>query len=306
MTLDKYLRELADEATPLKHAGLLQFSGLSSEEAVEFRVTWGSLSQSRKCDVLAKLVELGEDNLELDFSAIFRSCLGDNDEEVREKAARGLWECDDRVVIRPLIKLLEKDPSPKVRAASAISLGKFAEMAQEGKLLARDGDRIREVLLEVIGRKHEAVEVQRRAIEAVASFSSPEIEQIIRETYKSGHPELKQSAIFAMGRSSNSQWLPVVLSETQQDDPALRYEAATACGQLGDESTVPHLIRLIEDEDFQVQLSAVQALGTIGGPLAKRALLQCLKMEDALEDAAQAALSSIDLDEDPLGFRYAT
>ncbi|MCH8184499.1 MAG: HEAT repeat domain-containing protein [Chloroflexi bacterium] len=251
------------------------------------------------------LAKLSEDNLELDFTAVFRASLSDDDDDVREKATRGLFDCDDRVVIRPLNDLLAKDPSPKVKAAAAVSLGKFAEMAQDGKLLERDADRIREALLEAIGREGQDDEVRRKAIEAVASFNSEEVQRIIRDAYENGDATLKQTAIYAMGRSSDSQYLPTVLDETHHDDPAIRYEAALAAGQLGDESTVPYLIRLIKDDDFQVQLSAVQALGEIGGPLAKRALLQCLKMgEDALEDAAQAALANLEFDDDPLGFRF--
>ena len=305
MTLERYLQDLGDEEKPLRRSGLLQLSGLTSEELDQFKVTWGSLSQARKCEVLSILVELGEDNLELDFSAVFRACLADEDDEVREIATRGLWECDDRVIIRPLIGLLKDDKSAKVRAAAATSLGKFAELAQNGKLLDRDAERLQETLLSAISQKDEDLEVQRRAIEAVASFSSSQVEQIIREAYESPDPKLRQSAIYAMGRNSDSQWLPVVLEEMRHEDPAIRYEAANASGRLGDESIVPHLISLIEDEDVQVQVSAVQALGAVGGPLAKQALMKCLKLEDeALEEAAHTALKNIEFEEDPLGFRF--
>ena len=303
MTLEKFLKDLADEEKPLKHSGLLQLSGLTPEEVAGFEMAWPSLSQARKCEVLSKLAGLGEDNLELDFTAVFGASLRDDNDKVREKAVRGLIECEDRVMIRPLIELLKNDPSPQVKATAAISLGKFAEMAQEGKLLARDAERIREALLSAIDHEQEDGEVRRRAIEAVASFNSQEVEHIIRQAYHSSYLTLKQCAIYAMGRSSDTQWLPTVVDETHHEDPAIRYEAANAAGRLGDESTVPHLIRLIQDEDFQVQLSAVAALGAIGGSLAKRALLQCLKMgEDALEDAAQAALANLEFDEGPLGF----
>ncbi len=305
MTLEKYLKELADEEKPLKQSGLLQLSGLSSEEMFEFKTEWAGMSFDRKCEILTRLIELGEDNLELDFTAVFRASLSDEYDEIRERATRGLWETDDRVVIRPLISLINDDPSPRVRAAAAMSLGKFAGMAQDSKLLTRDAERIRNALLSTIDKEDEELEVRRRAIEAIASFNSPEIGEIIREAYDCDEPKLKQSAIFAMGRSSDTQWLPIVLQEMQHNDPAIRYEAASAIGQLGDESTVPHLIMLIQDDDFQVQVSAVQALGTIGGMLARRALLQCLKLGDeGLEEAAQAALHSIEFDEDPLGFRF--
>ena len=305
MTLERYLADLGDEGQPLRHAALIQLSGLSSDQLVEFKMTWPSISRSRKSDMLRALSYLGEDNLELDFSAVFRACLDDEEDEVRERAARSLWDCDDRAIIRPLIALLNRDPAPTVRAAAATSLGKFAGLAQEGKLLRRDGERVRTALLAVIDKLDEEPEARRRAIEAVASFDSPEIEGIIRDAYQSDDPKLKQSAIYAMGRSSNSQWLPIVLQQTQHEEPAIRYEAAIACGQLGDEQTVPYLLRLVSDEDAQVQLSAVQGLGAIGGPLAKSALLQCLRSGDeALEEAAQTALNALEFDDDPLGSRF--
>ena len=135
------------------------------------------------------------------------------------------------------------------------------------------------------------------------SFNSPEIEQIINEAYNDGNPELKQSAIYAMGQSSNSAWMPIVIQETQSSDPAIRYEAATACGNLGEEDTVPHVIALLNDDDSLVQLASVGALGAIGGSLSKRALQQCLLLGDeAIEEAAKNALEEIEFDDDPMGF----
>ena len=300
MVLADYLDDV-DE--PLNHSVLLQLSGLSSDEVTEFKSVWSSLGQDRKCEILTRLAELSEDNLELDFTAILRTCLTDGDDTVREQAARGLWECEDRIIIRPLVSLVTGDPSPEVRSAAAATLGKFAEMAHNGKLLERDSNRILEALLEVVEREDEGLEVRRRAIEAVACFDVPAIERLITEAYNDGTPELKQSAIFAMGRTSDPRWLSAILNDIDDNNPAIRYEAAIACGLLGDETTIPHLLTLIDDEDFQVQTSAVQALGSIGGPLAKRALLQCLKLGDeALADVAQAALDVVEFDDDPLGF----
>ena len=305
MTLEDFMSALAVEDAPPKHSSLLQLSGLDSEQLFEFRSGWIDLSTSRKQEVLARLIDLGEDNLELDFTPVFRACLRDEDDDVREIATKGLWESDDRAVIRPMLALLTEDTSHKVRAAAAISLAKFARLAQDGKILARDGEKIRRSLLEIIGQQDEDLEVRRRAIEAVASFNSPEIELLIKDAYESGNPKLRQSAIFAMGRSSKVSWLPTVLKEIGDDDPAIRYEAANAVGQLGDESIVPYLISLIKDDDVQVQVSALQSLGTIGGPLAKSALQQTLKIGDeTLEEAAETALASIEFDDDPLGFKF--
>ena len=305
MTLTDSLRDLSGDKKPLKYSGLLQFSGMSPDELAEFKATWASVPRDRKSEIVGKLVELSEDNLELDFSGVFRASLEDPDETVREEATRWLWECDNRAIIRPLIDLLLGDPSSKVRAAAAMALRKFATTAQNGKLLSRDADKIREALMEVIGQPEEEVEVRRRAIETVACFDVPEADRIIRESYKSGESKIIQSSIYAMGQSSNTQWLPTVIEEIDHEDPAIRYEAATACGLLGDESSVSHLIKLVHDDDLQVQLAAVRALGAIGGPVAKRALQQCLELGDEeLQEEAQGALSDIAFDADPLAYRF--
>ena len=303
MTLDNYFSELTDPEIVIKHSGLLQLSGLAGPEIIELLGLWSTIPTERRREIVDRMTELVEDNLDLDFASVFRACLRDKDGQVRAKAARGLADSDDRTIIRPLIDLLLKDDSLEVRASAAVSLGKFAAMAQDGKVLKRDGERIRVALMEVIDRDDESLETRRRAIESVASFDSPQVEQIIKEAYDDGNPELKQSAIYAMGQSSDSAWMPIVIQETQSSDPAIRYEAATACGNLGEEDTVPHVIALLNDDDSLVQLASVRALGAIGGSLSKRALQQCLLMgDDAIEEAAKNALEEIEFDDDPMGF----
>ena len=305
MTLDTYLNELAEQSSPVKRSGLLQLSSLTRQDMRDFRRLWRGVARERRREILAALVELSEDNLELDFSSIFRTCLSDECELVREQATRGLLETDDRAIIRPLIGLLKDDPSARVREAAAISLAKFSDLAQQGKLMSRDEQRIREALLAVIFREEEHKDVLRRAIEAAGSFDAPDIAQIVRDAYASDDSAMVQSAIYAMGRSSNGDWLPVVLRETNAPDPAIRYEAANACGLLGDESTIPQIARLIDDDDIEVQCAAAIALGNIGGPMAKRALRRALEIgEDALTEAAAEALENLEFDEDPLGFGF--
>ena len=307
MTLDNYFSELTDSSISINHSGLLQLSGLGSPEIMELMGVWSTIPTERRREIVDRMTELIEDNLDLDFASVFRACLRDMDDQVRAKAARGLEDSDDRTIIRPLIDLLLKDESLEVRASAAVSLGKFAVMAQDGKVLKRDAERIRVALMDVINREDESLEAKRRAIESVASFNSPQVEKIIQEAYNDGNMELKQSAIYAMGRSSDSQWMPIVIQDTRSNDPAIRYEAATACGNLGEEETVPHVIALLNDDDSLVQLASVRALGSIGGSLAKRALQQCLLMgDDAIEEAAKTALEEIEFDDDPMGFSSET
>ena len=305
MTAQGFIDDLVSDQQPLKYSALVQLSDMSSEQVVDLKSAWVSASENRRRDILGKLVELCEDNLELDFIEVFRAGLEDEDEDVRERAARGLWDCEDRTIIRPLVTLLRSDPSAKVRAAAALSLRKFATLGQDGKLLARDSESVKETLLNTIASQDEDVDVKRRAIEAVSYFDSPETDEIIREAHQGGDPYLKQSAIYGMGQSSNAKWLTTVMAEMEHEDAEIRYEAVTAMGLLGEDSAVPHLILMVQDEDPQVQVAAVRSLGQVGGPLAKRALQRCLELGDeALEEAAREALEGEDLDEDPLSIGF--
>ena len=305
MDFEEFLTELKEGDSAPRYSQMLQLAGMTSELLDAFEAAWREVSPERKRETLDRMVELSEDNVELDFDSVFRVGLADGDSGVRADSVRGLWECEDRTVIRPLLGLLEKDPAVEVRSAAASALGRFADLAHEGKLLSRDEARIQKALLAAIGRDGEDMEVRRRAIEAIASLESPERDRIIRAAYESGDPGLLQSSIYAMGRTSNADWLPSALRETGNESPEIRYEAAVTCGHLGDENVVPQLITLVQDEDRQVQLAAVRALGEVGGSLARRALERCLELGDeALKQAAEDAIDNIEFDDDPLALRF--
>ena len=305
MTLELVVDDLGDPDGPIRHTDLVQLSGLSRAGVLEVMSALAKTPVERRRELVDRMTDLVEDNIELDFTAVLRACLRDRDPEVRAKAAHGLWDSEDRTMVRPLIDLLLKDEDPSVREAAAGTLAKFAELAGEGKLVRRDVQRISDGLLTVVGRTDEHVGTRCRAIEALAPLDSDQVRSIIEDAYADSDARLRQSAIFAMGRSSDSRWLPTVITEMRSPNAALRYEAAVACGFLGEDDTLPYLISLLNDEDSQVQLAAVRSLGAIGGDLARRALLQAMKRgDDAIEEAAEEAIASIEFDDDPLGFRY--
>ena len=305
MTLELVVDDLGNPDGPIRHTDLVQLSGLTRAGVLEVISAMMKSPVERRRELVERMIELAEDNIELDFSAVLRACLRDKDAEVRAKAAQGLWDSEDRTIVRPLIDLLLKDEDSTVREAAAGTLAKFAELAGEGKLVRRDVQRISQALLTVVTSPDEEIGTRCRAIEALAPLDLDQVRSIIEEAYADTDLRIRQSAIFAMGRSSDSRWLPTVIKEMRNPDAALRYEAATACGFLGEDDTLPYLISLLNDEDTQVQLAAVRSLGAIGGDLARRALVQAMKRgDDAIEEAAEEALANIDFDDDPLGFRF--
>ena len=304
MSLETSIQQISEPEVTLSFQTLIELSDLSPKELGTFARAWYKVPSERKGKVIGRLVELAEDNAEMDFNSIFRMCLKDSDEVVRRKAISGLWEFEDRSLIQSLVELLSSDDSGDVRATAAIGLGKFASLAQDGKLLSKDGELVQGGLMETLQNQEEWLEVRRRALESVAAFNTSDINEYILWAYNSPDLSLKSSSIYAMGKTGENQWLGSLFKELQSPSPPIRYEAATACGQLDDEEATPHLIPLLQDDDFQVQLAAIDSLGEIGGTLAKRALTACLKRGDTiLEDAARNALENLRTLEDPLGFQ---
>ena len=305
MSLESCLQSISEDSAHLNQVELIELSALSPGELGMVARVWFKLPSERREGIVELLVEEAEDNAELDFSAIFKMCLKDPVESVRERGIVGLWEFEDRSLIASLVDLLRSDESGKVRASAAMALGKFASLAQDGKILSKDGELVKRSLLNVLEDEQEWLEVRRRALESVSPFNTPDVKEYIHWAYDNDDVSLKCSALFAMGKTGESEWLAVLVRELQSPNPPIRFEAANACGELDDEDAVPHLIPLLQDDDIQVQLAAIDALGKIGGPLAKRALRRSLKVGDpVLEDAAREALEDIQAMEDPLGFNF--
>ena len=303
MSLESFLESLADLSTDVPASGFIELSDMLPEELGMFVRTWLGIDVERQRSIVSTLVELADDNPELDFGAIFKMCLKDEDEVVLEKAMEGLWEQEDRSIIPGLLQILLSDKSPRVRSASAMALGKYSLLVQEGKMLPKDRESIHNSLMDTLNDSDQPLDVRRRSLEAVAPFNTGDIKKMVSWAYESEDLALKSSSIFAMGRTGESVWLPLLIKELQSPEPSIRYETAHACGELGEEDAVPHLISLLQDDDYQVQLAGINALGKIGSPLAKKVLLHCVKEGDSvLEDAARAELQNIEFLEDPMAF----
>ncbi len=295
--------ELGNSGKPLSNSILTGLSNLSSEELELFKRSWVTIEPKRRHQIVYRLVELVEDNLELNFDSILIYCLNDQDDDVRSKAIEGLWENEEPSLIDFLINLLEQDSSEKVQAAAAIALGKFAMLAEHKKLRSCHIFKVQETLLTVISDKNKPVEVRRRALEAAAPISFPQVKTAIMEAYQSHDSRLKISAIYAMSKNCDPRWLPMLLKELVSADAEVRYEAAGACGELEEEEAVPYLIKLANDSDADVQMATIQALGKIGGTEAQECLKRFLNnSSEAINQAAEEALLGLKAKEMPPSF----
>lgn len=289
------LDRLRDPDQPVAMSNLYHLSDLSGADLAALERTWAELPTERRQNILADLNEIGEANFEVTFEAVFRLGLDDEDPEVRATAIRALWESEDPTLIAPLIDFLRTDPDIHVRAAAASALGRFVYLGEIEELPAPQARRVEDALLAVIGGT-EALEVQRRALEAVAYAVRPEITPLIQAAYVSPEPLLRISAVFAMGRTAEAQWAPQVLAELKSIEPEMRFEAARAAGELELQNAAGELAQLIRDPDTQVKEAAIWSLGQIGGDFARDTLKRLLKkttdederdfIEEAIENLA--------------------
>jgi HEAT repeat protein len=304
MEFEEYLRELADGATKLKVSALMRLSGLTPEDAAMLATVWSRIDSRRRRGVVRELIDLQEDNVELNFDAVFLCGLRDDAAEVRLQSIRGLWEYEGSDLIAPLVRLMERDGNAGVRAEAALALGRFVLLFQEDRLRERYFREAESGLRRVIGKTDEVEEVRARAVEAIGAYNDAWVRQAISEAYENGARRLKVSAVHAMGRSCEPRWLPLLVRELNNEEAEIRYEAAVACGSLGDEGAVPHLVKLVSDPDDEVRQASVASLGEIGGREARDALSE-LKEDAALavREAAREALAEIDFEENPISFR---
>ena len=302
MSFQELIETIADPSALLTDAPFHEASDPSPGELAEFVQVCDTLNEDRRCEVIAVMVQQAEENLELDFTAVFRQCLKDDDDRMVQLGVEGLWELEDRWLIAELVGLLRSERGPQVRATAAVALGKFPVLAQEGKLQPEDGELVYRVLMDFLEDDIEDLEVRRRCLEAVAPFNTEEVQDYIRWAYDGDEEDLRSSSIYAMGRTGEVEWLPTLLDELENPDPAVRYEAANACGELAHEDAAPQLVELLrEDDDSEVRMACIAALGKLGGALARRALIDCVRDGDsAMSDAAHNELENLEFLDDPM------
>ncbi len=301
MAIDVFIKAVADESEPLSEAPFHEASDPSPTEVGEFDRFLSTLDVEDRREVLTAMVEQAEENLELDFTSIFRYCLKDEDDRLAQLGIEGLWEQEERWLIAELVELLRSERGPRVRAAAALALGKFSAMALEGKISPEDGALIYRMLMDFLEDEIEDLEVRRRCLEAAAPFNTEEVRDYIRWAYDDEDQDLRSSSVYAMGRTGDTNWLPTLLRELESSDAAVRYETAHACGELGDQEATPYLVELLQDEDPEVRLACIVALGKIGGAYARRALIDCVRDGDAaMSEAAHAEMENLEFLDDPM------
>ncbi len=301
----KTAAHLLNSGQRLLNSSLAELSDLRPAGLAYLEKVWLQIALKRRRQIVSRLAELAEDDVQLSFNAIFKMLLADPDEEVRTSAIGGLWENEEPSLIEPLIGLLQEDNAAKVRAAAATALGRFALLAEHGRLRPETADRVRQALLAALADDGLPAELKRRVLEAASPLSLPQVKEAIRAAYEAVNPSLRVGAVYAMGKNYDPAWLPTLLEEVSSSSAEMRYEAATACGELEEEAAVPCLIKLSDDTDTEVQLAAIQALGKIGGDRARKCLESLADHpRESVRQVAGDAIATLDEMAGPLSFGF--
>ncbi len=299
---EQALARLADTSGPVPRASLYQLSDLGRLDLAALEAAWPGFSPDRRLAIVQDLSDICEANFEVNFDHIFRIGLEDESPAVRAAAIRGLWEAEDASLAPAFLEFVREDPDPQVRAAAASALGRFVYLGELEELPTAQLRRIEDALLAVIASLDE-LEVRRRALEAIAYSSRPEVPALIEEAYSSDEQLMRISAVFAMGRTSDDRWSEAVQAELNSPDAELRFEAARAAGELELTDMAEALRALTDDEDTQVRDAAIWSLSQVGGTVARITLTELLDAaeeedeRDYLEDALENLEFTTDMEE---------
>ena len=294
LPFQKVLDALLNESGDIPPRYLTAFSDIEPAALKSLQEAWPRIGLSRKLLLLDQLNTLISEDTLVSFDDIGRAFLRDDEPQVRIRAMRLLVECEDVRLVPIYIDMVKNDSDMAVRVEAASMLGIFVQLGEFEDIPENVHHQIEDVLLEVLNGEDDA-SVRRRALEALGFSSRLEVPVLIESAFNRQDPVWKASAIFAMGRSSDSKrWEEHVLQKIVSEDRRIRLAAVQASGELTLALARPLLLNLLEEEfDDAIAGAAIWSLSQIGGEDVRLYLQNLL---DAVEDDDQAALLEEALD----------
>jgi HEAT repeat protein len=295
-----FVDALLDESKPFPARFLHRFSDMEPVDLKNLMKVWPQVQPGRKHTLLEDLEDLAEADTLTSFDDLARSLLADSDPQVRSRAIRLLWECEDAKLVPVYLKFLKDDPDVEVRAAAANALGQFIYMGELDKIPAELGHGIEDQLISIVNSTTETL-VRRRALESLGYSGREEVIPLIEKAYRHKDPDWVASALFAMGHTCDDRWKKLVLSQLHSPDEDVRSQAIHAAGELELGSARPVLLDLLEDEEEQeVRHELIWALSKIGGEGVRARLEELIELEEGDNEIAfiEDALEDLSFTED--------
>lgn len=245
---------------------LAAFSDLAKDEIEELRKVWPSVTTQRKLSVLEDIEELAEADSLTNYEELGRFCLGDAEAEVRALGIRLLWYVDDNSLADTFIAMLQKDTSPLVRATAASALGNYV---YEGEIEEVPQDVLNKCVAALLAAHSstEPLQVRRATLEALGFSSHSDVPKLIDAAYTACIPDMKASALFAMGRSADQAYAGKVRANIHSENTTIQLEAVRAAGELEMKDQRETLLEMVDsgELDEEVFYAAIWSLSQIGG-----------------------------------------
>jgi HEAT repeat protein len=266
---------------------LYQFSDLSSSEQKTLASCWSNVPLKRRQAFLQDLVSLAENDPVLMYEEVARIALDDEDSDVCISAIDLLFGSEDRHLIPVYLGLLaDQTRSEAVRAAVANALGPYVYLGEIEKIKPEILHEIEDTLLHTYYEDKSDL-VKRRALEALGYSSREEVPALLRKAAAMRDDLWLESAMFAMGRSTDEQWEGSVLENLEHENLAVRIQAVHAAGELALKKARRNLLRaidMVDDDDLRHEI--IWALAQIGGEGVERKFDALLASAEDDEEAA--------------------
>ena len=266
---------------------LYQFSDLSSSEQKTLASCWSNVPLKRRQAFLQDLVSLAENDPVLMYEEVARIALDDEDSDVCISAIDLLFGSEDRHLIPVYLGLLaDQTRSEAVRAAVANALGPYVYLGEIEKIKPEILHEIEDTLLHTYYEDKSDL-VKRRALEALGYSSREEVPALLRTAAAMRDDLWLESAMFAMGRSTDEQWEGSVLENLEHENLAVRIQAVHAAGELALKKARRNLLRaidMVDDDDLRHEI--IWALAQIGGEGVERKFDALLASAEDDEEAA--------------------
>lgn len=298
------LDALIDIDAPFSPAYLQRFSDLNPKDLRDFKNAWPVVDPGRRVTFLEDLVETADVDDLVSFDAIGWFLLEDSHGPIRALAIRLVWASQETRLAPVLLKMMETDSDAEVRYTAATGLGVYIYLGEIEEIPADLLKRIEEALLKT-AKSSPDVLLKRKALEALGFSSRPEVPDLIRKAYATGENEWLESALIAMGRSSNEIWGNTVFSNLDHPVDSVRYEAIRAVGELQYAPARQYLLDKIgEYDDEDQRIAAIWSLSQIGGEGVHEFLNDLLETseDDDEIDFLQEALENLNFTEDLASF----
>ena len=291
------IEALLDENNPFAPRYIYRLSDLEGEDLHQLEATWLKVPAWRRQALMEDMQMLCEKDFLLSFEAAGRLALIDPDPKVRFSAVRMLIEneCETSDLVDVYMDLMVNDIDANVRVISTQALGRFVYLAEMGTLLAQEKRELEERLLSV-ALGEDSPEVKRSALEALGFSNRDEVLSLIENALNSSDHAWQISALIAIGRSANDFWKPQVMSMLKHTSPLIRTEAARAAGEIVIEETRASLFDLVDDTNEETSTAALWALSQIGGKEVRKILQDRLNAaeDDSEVSFLESALENLD------------